>query len=700
MRDLLVASCALLLAGCAGSSVAPEVPGPVGAAPAGEIPHLELRSALLALVDRQTYEPVIVRRGLAGPVAVRRETAVALGRMGDPAGLDSLYGLLVDDDAEVRREAAFGLGEIAELPEVADGARARAAGRLLEAVDDPDREVGRLAVEALGKAGVVVEQVWGALGGIPEAEARARLLPSLFRFREVGAVPLAAATLEAEPSAGLAGSGAGDLPLRSWAAYALTREPLPAGLAAVRALAADPEPRTRGWAARALGRIGAGSDLALLRPLLDDPEPGPAIQALGAARALVAAGRAAPPPEWRPRVLALLDDPRSHVRAAALDAASAWLLDGEIGAALARIAADPGAGPWHRGTALVALATGGDPRAAALAGEAAGAFDPSLRARAAEAAGIAGARGLLAVLAEDPEPRVRQAVLAARLALAGAVAVTAGRDASAGAEGAELAREALADPDPGVRASALEWLAGHPALPMEDLAAALERAHRERAVEERLAAVDALVARAEAEAAERGAIVARLETLAADGGHLTRRRAAAGLAALDRPRPSAGPVETGRTVAVYRSLLLQAVRPRTVEIATPRGAFRARLDCPRTPLTCVGFLQLAAQGFYDGLTFHRVVPDFVVQGGDPRGDGRGGPGYTLRDEIGRLRFGRGVLGMALAGPDTGGSQFFVTLAPQPHLDGGYAAFGEVTEGLEVLDRLEPGDGIQSIREVE
>jgi cyclophilin family peptidyl-prolyl cis-trans isomerase len=95
-----------------------------------------------------------------------------------------------------------------------------------------------------------------------------------------------------------------------------------------------------------------------------------------------------------------------------------------------------------------------------------------------------------------------------------------------------------------------------------------------------------------------------------------------------------------------------------------------------------------------------VVPDFVVQGGDPRGDGWGGPGYAVRDEIGRFRFGRGVLGMALAGPDTGGSQFFVTLSPQPHLDGGYTAFGEVTEGIEVLDRLEPGDTILSVREVE
>jgi cyclophilin family peptidyl-prolyl cis-trans isomerase len=93
------------------------------------------------------------------------------------------------------------------------------------------------------------------------------------------------------------------------------------------------------------------------------------------------------------------------------------------------------------------------------------------------------------------------------------------------------------------------------------------------------------------------------------------------------------------------------------------------------------------------------VPDFVVQGGDPRGDGFGGPGYTIRDEINRLRYGRGTVGMALAGPDTGGSQFFITLSPQPHLDGGYTVFGEVESGLDVLDKIEAGDRIEKVVEL-
>jgi cyclophilin family peptidyl-prolyl cis-trans isomerase len=105
---------------------------------------------------------------------------------------------------------------------------------------------------------------------------------------------------------------------------------------------------------------------------------------------------------------------------------------------------------------------------------------------------------------------------------------------------------------------------------------------------------------------------------------------------------------------------------------------------------------LARAGFYNGQSFHRVVPNFVVQAGDPRGDGNGGPGYTIRCEINTRPFLRGTLGMALSGKDTGGSQFFITLLPQPHLDGGYTVFGQVTRGMEVVDRLEPGDVIREI----
>ncbi|HEX9103585.1 MAG TPA: peptidylprolyl isomerase, partial [Polyangia bacterium] len=133
--------------------------------------------------------------------------------------------------------------------------------------------------------------------------------------------------------------------------------------------------------------------------------------------------------------------------------------------------------------------------------------------------------------------------------------------------------------------------------------------------------------------------------------------------------------------------------PTTVRLRTTRGIIRARLWVDDAPRTAANFIALARKRFYDKLTFHRVVPDFVSQGGDPRGDGAGGPGYMIPCEIGMRRYGEGVLGMALSGRDTGGSQFFFTQAPAPHLDGRYTAFGEVLSGLDVVDTLVEGDVI-------
>ena len=115
------------------------------------------------------------------------------------------------------------------------------------------------------------------------------------------------------------------------------------------------------------------------------------------------------------------------------------------------------------------------------------------------------------------------------------------------------------------------------------------------------------------------------------------------------------------------------------------------------PLTCLNFMTLARAGFFKGSTWHRVVPNFVAQDGDPRGDGEGGPGYTIRDEINERPYLRGTMGMALDWADTGGSQFFLTHSPQPHLDGRYTVFGRIVAGLDVLDRIQPGDTILRVR---
>ena len=130
---------------------------------------------------------------------------------------------------------------------------------------------------------------------------------------------------------------------------------------------------------------------------------------------------------------------------------------------------------------------------------------------------------------------------------------------------------------------------------------------------------------------------------------------------------------------------------RRVRCITDRGDFVIELDTEVAPNTCAVFLALVERGFHRDLTFHRVVGDFVIQGGCPRGDGWGGPGWTIRSEWSRRRYERGVVGIAHSGKDTGGSQWFVCHSPQPHLNGRYTIFGSVVSGMNVVDRIEPGD---------
>ncbi len=636
--------------------------------PEVQVPDLELRALLLLLVDRQTYDSFTVQQALKGGPALREELAVSLGRIPDPQGLGPLRGLLIDDEPAVRRAAAFSLGLLGD-PE--------AQTALFAAARDPDRETGVLAVEALGRLKARAVDVLEALLPLPEPERWARLLPHLFRFKEETIVSIAERGLSQTDPA-----------LHARAAYALARDPFPQALPTLRKLLADPQARVRAWAARALGIVGTAEDLAALRPLLDDADPGPLIQALRSARALAAGGKAQPIAGWTPRLRALLDDPRPGVRVSVIDAAGVWG-SAELAEVLAARAL---AGEtWERGTALVALAAGKHPRAAGLAAAAVDSKDDALRARAAEAAGELGLPAGAAVigrLAGDASPRVRAAALTADLGALGT-----------GPGAKEVARKALKDSDPAVRGTALGWLEEHPVVPLDDLGAALPGVYRDATEEAGLAGVRAVAARAKGEPLETGAAIALLEKLAGGGPYVLRREAGESLGKLGRKVPALEPVEGGKGPEVYRAIVQRTRQPRTVEIRTARGTITVRLACPQAPLTCLNFLNLAAQGFYDGSTFHRVVPDFVVQGGDPRGDGTGGPGYVIRDEINRLRYDRGTVGMALSGPDTGGSQFFVALSPQPHLDGGYTAFGEVTGGAEVLDRLRLGDRIEKVVEV-
>ena len=128
-------------------------------------------------------------------------------------------------------------------------------------------------------------------------------------------------------------------------------------------------------------------------------------------------------------------------------------------------------------------------------------------------------------------------------------------------------------------------------------------------------------------------------------------------------------------------------------IETDKGTIRIELYPEHAPKTVNNFVFLAREGFYDDLSFHRVIDDFMIQGGDPTGTGRGGPGYKFEDEVqgNPLKHERGVISMANAGPNTNGSQFFITHSPQPHLNGRHTVFGKVVEGLDVVDAIEQGD---------
>jgi peptidyl-prolyl cis-trans isomerase B (cyclophilin B) len=140
------------------------------------------------------------------------------------------------------------------------------------------------------------------------------------------------------------------------------------------------------------------------------------------------------------------------------------------------------------------------------------------------------------------------------------------------------------------------------------------------------------------------------------------------------------------------------LEPIDVTMVTSEGDIDMTLFAGKVPTTVANFLNLADQGFYDGLRFHRVVDNFMIQGGDPDGSGRGGPGYQFDDEFHPdLKHDEaGTLSMANSGPDTNGSQFFITHKPTPHLDGDHAVFGQVTEGQDVVDAISEGDRIKEV----
>ena len=149
-------------------------------------------------------------------------------------------------------------------------------------------------------------------------------------------------------------------------------------------------------------------------------------------------------------------------------------------------------------------------------------------------------------------------------------------------------------------------------------------------------------------------------------------------------------------------MLIDRKKKYTASMNTNRGIIEIELYPEHAPKTVNNFVFLIKEGFYDGVSFHRVIEDFVIQGGDPTGTGRGGPGYSFEDELkgNPLRHERGIISMANSGPNSNGSQFFITHSPQSHLNGKHTVFGKVVKGLEVVDLIQQGDKMELVTIIE
>jgi cyclophilin family peptidyl-prolyl cis-trans isomerase/HEAT repeat protein len=257
---------------------------------------------------------------------------------------------------------------------------------------------------------------------------------------------------------------------------------------------------------------------------------------------------------------------------------------------------------------------------------------------------------------------------------------------------AELLRDKMREDDVIIRATAGELIGEQPPneLNARALIEALPVAMRDKDLNDAaLSILDALATQKSQAANE------AIKTALDSSDHLIRRRAVALLKANGAGDFSnrVATFKTRNTQADYLRAIARIGRTVTATVVTSKGAFTIEFLPEEAPLTVDNFVQLARKGYFNGQTVPRVVPNFVIQTGDPRGDQNGGPGYQIRCEINEVPYERGAVGMALSGKDTGGSQWFVTHSPQPHLDGGYTVFGRVIRGMDVVDNIARGDSI-------
>jgi cyclophilin family peptidyl-prolyl cis-trans isomerase/HEAT repeat protein len=616
------------------------------------------RARLLRIEDTRRDEPAFLDSMLVSSSPIRAAAALTVGRLGGSLHRSAVRSLATSPDPHVAATALFALAMLKDTASVAIASRAL-------------RQPAPVAVQGawlLGELGEAARtSVVSALGDPrPDAQTRGALLLAAARLR-----PLPAGAVipwVASPDSGVA-----------WrAAYAIARGRSAAGVRSLLTASMSPWAALREQVARGLTHAMAGDSLGMsavqaLHRLAGDVDPHVRINAVRA----LATYRV----QERALVIEALRDADAGVRLTAaqsleqvLDSsAAAWsnAFDADtafvVQRTVAEVAARRGLGTVHVGSWRTSP-------------------EWQRRATYAEIDAIGPAAHALTRVepwTHDGDGRVRAAATSAVARLADS--------ASARVEARTMLRGALRDPDVEVRAAALGALAS--GATSADLGLALDSYRLfsgDGEGDARLAfwhLADSATRRGDALST---VVRDKLSALAKPTDPLERGAAAV------IPEFAAWRDDSGvpRALSWYVARVRESLAPtRHATVDTERGSVVLRLFGSDAPLTVYNFVTLARAGFYDGLRFHRVVPDFVAQGGDPRGDGNGGPGYAIRDEINPNRYLRGTLGMALSGPHTGGSQFFITLSPQPHLDGGYTVFGQLVAGSDVLDRIVQGDRI-------
>jgi cyclophilin family peptidyl-prolyl cis-trans isomerase/HEAT repeat protein len=614
----------------------------------------------------------------------RRRAALALGRVGLREAVDPLTRVLAaDEEPDVRQMAAFALGLIGDPA-------ARPA--LLASLNDQDPLTQGRAAEALGLIGDRTDAM--TVSEMVQRHVRAGALATIAAddLTYPLAAPAEAARLglyalvrlgSFEALAAVAIDGGGQ-PVSVWwpIAYVLQRLGDMRAAPALTSLLNTPGRYTAAFAARGLGVIKAGAAAPALRQIVEQRTADRAV-VIQALRALAAIGDAAS----RPILTRIVSDAETDtlLRVEAMTTLSAVAASESLDLMLDLMSDNS---PAIRGLAMRTLARiDPDGFLVTLSG-----LDPDRdwTVRTAQAAAFGslpmarGVPGLLALL-DDRDPRVIPAVLSALVA-------------AKAPEAERILLERLKADDFAIRAAAANGLAD---LKAAGAGAGLAEAYHAAVGDSTYVARAAILT-----------AINKLDPVAAqpvlqealrDREWAVRVRAAMLYHERGSVDPAVDaairPAGSGRSVTdeERRALIAPPFSPHAF-IETDRGVIEVELAIVDAPLTVANFMALARRNFFDGVAIHRVVADFVMQDGDPRGDGEGGPGYTIRDEINIRPYLRGTVGMALDWEDTGGSQFFITHSPQPHLDGRYTVFGHVVEGMtEVVDRLVPGDVIRRVR---